>query len=211
MAALKMIEPFAEKDLLYSLWVSYWDGSKKAYVDEMESMQYFIDMQREGIERNFEIMMRSEGITYEELSADIEYELKHKLKHYGEVNECGVPVLSDAEIVDYLMVDDFRDSDFDDGTTGEEVNDYLKRSLTPLLYYSRNPMSTYQASQLCGLASAFHDFLLNIGDKKDDGMRIAEDGIDIIKAMERPYQKWLNNERLDIIQKSIKELMLYDQ
>ena len=81
MAVLKMIEPFAESDLLYSLWLSYWNGAKRAYSHETETMQAIIDNQRAGIEQELGSMILLMNLSFEDLSAELEMELGHKLKN----------------------------------------------------------------------------------------------------------------------------------
>ena len=55
-------------------------------------------------------MMLLMNLSLEDLSAELEMELGHKLKNTDKQTGTGIPFLSDTEIIEYLMVDDFEDS-----------------------------------------------------------------------------------------------------
>ena len=208
LVALRMLESFAERDLIYSIWMSYSVGAQKAYSKEKDRLQLFLDIQRTSIENEMEEVLSVTGMSSGELASEIERELGHKLENADQRNDAGIPILSDTEIVEYMMVDDFEDSDFDDGTTGEEVNDYLRRSLTPVLYYTRNRLSTYQASQLYGLVTAFNDFLCSHIDGKDSGSIVEKSYTNMVNVLEKPFQEFIESEQLSKIADRIKELIL---
>ena len=148
-AMLKMIEDYAETDLLYTLWMSYWEDTVKSFREEKEKMQDFILRQQAGIETTILAQMEAMGMTAGETAAELELELGHGLRFGGETSKRGVPKLSPEEVVEFLMVDDVEGADL------------IFRRAIPLLYFARNSCATYQGAQLTGLVHAFYDFLGN--------------------------------------------------
>ena len=149
-AMLRMLEDYAERDLLYTLWMGYWEHVLKEFNSESEKMKRIIIQQRDEIERSILYDMRKNKLSGEDVVFEMELELGHPLKYDGELTPMGAPKLSPVEVVEFLMIDDFTDR-----AMAEKV---IRRGL-PLLYFAHNPYASYQGAQMVGLVESFYEFL----------------------------------------------------
>ena len=164
---LRMMEPFAERDLLYTLWMGYWDDLLAEFKEFGKSLDEILRHQYEGIAE----MYSAYDFTPAQLARDFESELGHPLEYGGEVSELGIPKLSSVEVAEYLMVDD------------EDVAEEMYRHFAPLLYHAKNPYATYEGAQVIGLVHAFYDFLK--GERRE---------YDLQGLMEKPYYETVDAE-----------------
>ena len=151
-AMLRMMEPFMERDLIYTMWMHLWQVEVDAFKDESGKMRNQIAHFREEIERGLLADMRSTGMSGKDAVREMEYELGHPLANGGKLTEMGVPQLSDVEVVEFFMFDDFTDDE------AEIAGTVLRRGL-PMLYFAHNSYASYQGAQLVGLVNSFYDFL----------------------------------------------------
>lgn len=172
-AMLKMAEPYAEKNLLYSLWMGYWDDLNKEFKEYIESVKTFLSDRAKGIETETLIFMKQNNLTGQDMIAELEHELGHPLHCSGELTASGVPKLTPIEVVEFL--------------TFEETE---KRTI-PLMYAIKNPYASYQGAQLLGLIQAFHDhFSQHTG--ISDGLELDEFGVDLPSVMATPFYEYVD-------------------
>lgn len=60
---LKMAEPYAEKNLLYSLWMGYWDDLNGEYKNYTETVRTFISDRAKAIEAETLMFMKQNGLS----------------------------------------------------------------------------------------------------------------------------------------------------
>ena len=166
-AMLCMMEPFAERDLLYTLWMGYWDELLAEFQEYGKTLDEILRQQYEEIAQ----MYWAYDFTPDQIARDFETELGHPLEYGGEVSELGIPKLSPEEVAEYLMVDD------------EDIAEEVYRHCAPLLYHSKNPYATYEGAQVIGLVHAFYDFLK--GKRREH---------DLLSLMEKPYHETVDME-----------------
>ncbi|MBQ8986892.1 MAG: hypothetical protein IJ100_06580 [Lachnospiraceae bacterium] len=172
-AMLHMAEPYAEKNLLYSLWMGYWDDLNKEFKEHIEDVRTFLADRAKGIETETLMFMKQNGLSSSDMIAELEHELGHPLHLKGELSASGVPKLTPIEVVEFLTFEDTE-----------------KRTI-PLMYAIRNPYASYHGAQLLGLIQAFHDhFSLHTGNS--DGLELPESGLDLTAVMATPFYEYVD-------------------
>lgn len=172
-AMLKMAEPYAEKNLLYSLWMGYWDDLNGEYKNYTETVRTFISDRAKGIEAETLMFMKQNGLSSSDMIAELEHELGHPLHLQGELSASGVPKLTPIEVLEFLTFEDTE-----------------KRTI-PLMYAIRNPYASYHGAQLLGLIQAFHDhFSLHI--RNSDDLELPESGTDLCSVMATPFYEYVD-------------------
>ena len=177
-AMLVMMQPYMEIDLLYTMWMGYWNDLLKSYQKETEALKDFLTQQRNEIEaQNLEYMhyARKSG---REAIAEMERELGHPLKFHNELTEKGAPKLTAEEVAEFLLCDDFEDP---------ELNETIFRKVTSLVYFAKNPYATYEGAQIEGLVHAFYDFL-----RMETGQTVGERKLELNSVIDTPYYKTAN-------------------
>lgn len=169
---LQMMEPYAERDLLYTLWMGYWDDLLSEFKEYGKTLDDYLRQQYEGIAEMTRGYMRAYGLTPAQIAEDFESELGHPLEYGGEISKLGIPKLSKAEVAEYLMVDD------------EDIAEEMYRHYAPLLYHAKNPYATYEGAQVVGIVHAFYDFLR--GERRD---------YDLQSLMEKPYYETVDADK----------------
>lgn len=162
-----MAAPYAEKDLLYSLWMGYWNDLNRDFKTHIEAINNFLKEQRIGIEEEVLQFMKQSGMSGTEMVHELESELGHKLYFGGELTKCGVPKMCPMEVAEFLTF----------GAT-------QKRTI-PIMYSIKNSYASYHGAQLLGLIQAFHDhFSENI---QTDGMELEESDLDLTNTIGIPF------------------------
>ena len=172
-AMLHMAEPYAEKNLLYSLWMGYWDDLNKEFKEHIEDVKKLLSDEARGIETETLMFMKQNKLSGQDMIAELEHELGHPLHLQGALSESGVPKLTPIEVVEFLTFEDTQ-----------------KRTI-PLMYVIKNPYASYHGAQLLGLIQAFHDhFSQHTGNS--DGLELHESGTDLCSVMATPFYEYVD-------------------
>lgn len=166
-AMLHMMEPYAEKNLLYSLWMGYWNDLNNDNKNYIEDVKKFLADRAKGIEVETLMFMKQNGLTDADMVSELEHELGHPLYFGGELTAAGVPKMSALEIAEFMTFED------------------TKKRTIPLMYVIRNPYASYHGAQLLGLIQAFHDYF-SAG--HCDGLEM--ECVDLVEAMKTPYYEY---------------------
>ena len=188
-AMLRMMDDFIERDLLYTLWMTYWQDTLDAFKSEKEIYQHIINQNRDLIEDSIITDMKEHGMSGEDAVFEMELELGHPLEYDGELTKKGVPKLSPVEVVEFLMFDDFGD---------EELNEKSFRRGIPLLYFAHNSYASYQGAQIAGLVHAFYDFLSDREGRT----------LDLLTLMAKPYYNTVDVAELKAELEQFTDLMM---
>ena len=176
-AMLQMMEPYMEPGLIFTLWMDYSNGLGDAYKQESEILEKSIKEQCENLEEQLLFIMKQREMSAFEMILEFEYELGHRLEHRGELTENGVPKLTPAEVMEYIVFDDFDD---------DEISDKAYRIGMPMLYYSKNPYASYSGAQILGFVDSFYDFMCEkIGRENDD--KVGDYDLDLAFVIGVPF------------------------
>lgn len=167
-AMLHMAEPYAEKNLLYSLWMGYWDDLNKEFKEHIEDVKKFLADRAKGIETETLMFMKQNNLTGQDMIAELEHELGHPLHLQGELSASGVPKLTPIEVVEFLTFEDTQ-----------------KRTI-PMMYVIKNPYASYHGAQLLGLIQAFHDEFCA------DELVLPDSGTDLCSVMVTPFYEYVD-------------------
>lgn len=168
-ACLKMAEPLMENNLLYSLWNMYWDSAVKGFREEKTLIAAEVKRIREGGRDSIRAFMHAEGLSPEEMTKELEYELGHPLQYRSELDVDGVPRLSDLEAVEFVCVEETR------------------RAVIPMIYAVKNRTATYEGVQMFGLVHAYYDFLSEKTGAGDPGLILNPKALSLPDVMDIPY------------------------
>lgn len=168
-AMLHMMEPYAEPNLLYSLWIGYWDDLNNDHKKHIEDVKKFLSDRAKGIEAETLMFMKQNGLSGSDMVAELEHELGHPLYFGGELTAAGVPKMSAMEIAEFMTFED------------------TKKRTIPLMYVIRNPYASYHGAQLLGLIQAFHD---HFSAGHCDGLEM--EYVDLVEAMKTPYYEYVD-------------------
>ena len=168
---LKLMDPLLDRDLIYSLWVSFWDAVSQRMMEEVKIFSDHISEQRAQLETMLLFMKNLRKVKGEYLSKEMEDSLGHELYYNGELTKKGIPKLHDIEIVEYLMVDYTeldaetfenlkKDGGVNDSLSAAEMTEKTTTENLPVLYYAHNHYATPHGAELFGLMQAFHDYLV---------------------------------------------------
>ena len=174
-AMLHMIEAYAEPNLLYSLWMGYWDDLKSCHESHLEKVKKLLEDSAKGIEAETLSYMRQNRLSGSDMAAELEQELGHPLHFQGELKDSGVPKMSALEIAEFLNVDE------------------MKKKAIPLSYVIRNPYASYHGAQLFGLIQAFHD---HFSEGNPDGLELSDSDLNLTEAMKTPYYEYVDGRKV---------------
>ena len=172
-AMLHMVELYAEKNLLYSLWMGYWNDLNGEYKNYNETVRKFMTEKARGIEAETLMFMKQNGLSSSEMVTELEHELGHPLHLSGQFTSAGVPKMDAIEVVEFL--------------TFEET----EKQTIPLMYAIKNPYASYHGAQLLGLIQAFHDHFSRLTGVSD-GLELAESGLDLLSVMPTPFYEYVD-------------------
>lgn len=174
-AMLHMAVPYAEKNLLYSLWMGYWNDLSCNFKSNTESIKEFLKVQSNEIEEDMLQFMKQNGMSGADMVRELETELAHKLYFDGVLSNRGVPKLSSMEVIEFLTLEE------------------TQRRTIPLIYAIKNPYATYQGAQLLGLIQAFHDHFSET--IHTDGLELKKKDLILTNTLKKPFYEYVNVEK----------------
>ena len=192
-AGLTMLEPYAEVNVLYSLWYHYSMDLKVAREKSVEAVTDLIKNERKTFSEEIGGYMKSDGISKEEMIRSIEEELGHPLENRGEFTDEGVPKLTNSELIEFYTVDE-----------NQEV-------MIPVMYLFLNHYASYDGAQILGLQQAFHDFLQEKGWIEPDSLTIPERALHLDKVVDTRFFDYTNDEDPDAVFSEKKLLTLVER
>lgn len=163
---LRMGTPYIDPALIYSLNTSYVMATHEQLQDRQEEVRDTIMDIRLELEEGLPLMQFNEGMSNEEVVAQLERDLGHKLQ-YGYVD--GELKLSDLEVIEFSIVDVFA----------EELISYP--------YCIRNKYAVYEGTQLAGTIAGFYAAFCG-----DDGGW----DMSLEKVIDIPFWKYMNEAKL---------------
>ncbi|MBQ7486202.1 MAG: hypothetical protein IJT77_01760 [Clostridia bacterium] len=172
-AMLSMMKPYLELNLIYSIWLHYFDNLFGSVQKMTTVLGEFLDKRRNEIETYMLGYMRMAGKSGKQAVKEMEDELGHPLEYRDEWISKGKPKLSKVEAAEYMLCDDFDDP---------KMNEDVYRTVAPLLYFARNPYATYEGAQFEGFVHAYYDYLC-----RETGQKTVKRNLELHSAMDKPF------------------------
>lgn len=172
-AMLSMMKPYLELNLIFSIWLHYFDNLFGSVQKMTTVLGEFLDKRRNEIETYMLGYMRMAGKSGKQAVKEMEDELGHPLEYRDEWISKGKPKLSKVEAAEYMLCDDFDDP---------KMNEDVYRTVAPLLYFARNPYATYEGAQLEGFVHAYYDYLC-----REAGQKTVKRNLELHSAMDKPF------------------------